>query len=108
MCGGGDSPLLRALTMINYIKDLFSPHVIEIPVEVEVEVEKIVYKKDPTGLMANDLRHLKSIFHPPRVGKGVTIEEAKLAEGRYQVIEYIENKLVGGRLDARPEQSGQV
>lgn len=86
--------------MINYIKDLFKPHIIE------VEVEKIIYQKDPSGLMANDLKHLKEIFRPPRIGKGVTLEEAKLAEGRYQVIEYIEHKLVGVRLDARrPKQS---
>ena len=87
--------------MIPILKRFFPTEYIEIPVET------IVHVKDPTGLMRNDLEHLKQIFKPPRVGKGVTLEEAKLAEGRYQVIEYIENKMVGGRLNAqlRPRTS---
>ena len=53
-------------------------------------------KKDPRGLVENDLVHLRSLFKPIVVTPKTTMAEIQFSAGEQKVLDYIANKMIAG------------
>ena len=54
-------------------------------------------KKDPNGLMKNDLLYLRRVFKPRPITPDVTMSEIQFEAGKQFVIDFIERDMVDKR-----------
>lgn len=53
--------------------------------------------KDPRGLTPRDLAHLRSVFQRRPPTPKTPIQEIMYMEGQQNVLDYIENKMIGNK-----------
>ena len=70
-----------------------------VPTIVEKEVIKEVEVRDPAGIMRNDILFIQKHMAPPQWTAGTTIEEVAYAQGQLDLLKFIEDKVVGRRVD---------
>jgi len=69
------------------------------PAVREVEVIREVEVKDPHGIMPNDIAFIRKHTAPVSWKEGTTLEEVAYQQAQADLIRFIENKVVGRRVD---------
>jgi hypothetical protein len=69
------------------------------PLTIVKEVIKTVEVRDPTGLIRNDIAFLKKNTKHVHWKAGTTLEQIAYQQGQVDVINTIETKVVGRRVD---------
>lgn len=62
-----------------------------------VQQNKLDAKKDPRGLIRNDMAHLRTVFPRKPYSPKNTVEDIMFAEGVQHVLRYIEEEMVAKR-----------
>lgn len=54
---------------------------------------------DPRGLVRNDIKFIRAKVPAPMWSKGTTIEQVAYAQGQQDLIQFIETRVIGRRVD---------
>lgn len=64
-----------------------------------VNLGKEVRILDPRGMIRNDIEFIRSKLLPVQWKKGATLEEIAYHQGQHDLLKFIEDKVIGRRLD---------
>ena len=62
-------------------------------------IETEVVRLDPRGLIKNDIEFIRSKLLPVEWNSDMTMEEIAYRQGKYDLLKFIEQKVVGRRLN---------